>query len=211
MVCTLITEALWKGSKTVRGASWNSLWLQPGQHFDQQRAVSCYAAPSYSRRFSAGSDKRFHSTILKTELRGGDCGLERRCKNIRSGSSPGCLCCVVCLPPFPATLVSDAPWPGRWTASARAQRFPPDQKQASSGRPAPCRRRPRNFLGAGHSWCLTLTWRKPRGVLCKVHEARLEYSLVQKVFFLIIYMFFYIDGAAPVFLSPRGCYRLSPT
>lgn len=39
----MITEALWKGSKTVRGASWNR--LQPGQHFDQQRAVSCYGSP----------------------------------------------------------------------------------------------------------------------------------------------------------------------
>lgn len=102
----MITEALWKGSKTVRGAPWNR--LQPGQHFDQQRAVSCYAASGYSCRFSAASDKHFHSTVPKTELRGGDCGLERRCKKkyLQWGAGPGFLCCVVCSPSFPVAPVS---------------------------------------------------------------------------------------------------------
>lgn len=100
MVCAVITEALWKGSKTVRCASWNSR-LQPEQHSDQQRAVLCYAASGYSCHFSAGSDKHFHSTTPKTELRGGDYGLERR-KNISGGSRPSFS--LVCSASFPVTL-----------------------------------------------------------------------------------------------------------
>lgn len=84
VVCAVITEALWKGSKTVRRASWNS-HLQPEQHSDQQRAVSCSVASGYSCHIPAGSDKHFHSTSPKTELRGGDYGLEGR-KNISRGS-----------------------------------------------------------------------------------------------------------------------------
>lgn len=130
VVCAVITEALWKGSKTVRRAAWNSR-LQPEQHSDQQRAVSCSAASGYSCHIPVGSDKHFHSTSLKTELRGGDYGLEGR-KNIRSGSRSSFS--LVCSAPLPVTLRDLG---GELLVHVHTQRFPP-----TKGRPPQTARLP---------------------------------------------------------------------